>query len=194
MDPADPAEVADTTGRVLQLLGFCASHLEHENRFVHAAIEARAAGASDAIAHEHDEHLAYIAQLAQAVAVLQTAPDAQRHALATHLYREFALFIADNFRHMHVEETAHNAVLWARYTDAELVAVHDTLVASIPPDEMMTISRWLVPFMNPLERFHMVADMRAKAPAAAFDALLHAVRPYLAQRDWGKLSRDLALE
>ena len=32
-----------------------------------------------------------------------------------------ALFIADNFQHMHVEETAHNAVLWARYTDAELM-------------------------------------------------------------------------
>lgn len=193
MDPADPAEVAETTGRVLQLLGFCASHLEHENRFVHAAIEARAAGASDAIAHEHEEHRQHVASLGELAGILQTAGDAQRHALATTLYRELALFVADNFRHMHVEETAHNAVLWARYTDAELVAVHDALVASIPPDEMMVISRWLVPFMNPLERFHVVADMRAKAPAAAFDAMLQGVRPYLAQRDWDKLSRDLGL-
>ena len=123
----------------------------------------------------------------------QSLPDAQRHALSTTLYRELALFAAENFRHMHVEETAHNAVLWARYTDAELVAVHDALVASIPPDEMMAISRWLLPFMNPLERFHVVADMRAKAPGPAFEAMLQGVRPYLAPRDWDKLSRDLGL-
>jgi hypothetical protein len=51
MDPADDAEVAQVTERVLQLLGFCGSHLAHENAFVHPAIEARAAGASERIAH-----------------------------------------------------------------------------------------------------------------------------------------------
>jgi hypothetical protein len=193
MDPADPQDLADATSRVLQLLGFCAGHVEHENRFVHAAIEARAPGASDAVAHDHEEHVKHIAMLADLTGRLQGAAEAQRPALALRLYRELALFIADNFQHMHVEETAHNAVLWARYTDAELVAVHDALVASIPPEEMMTVARWLVPFMNPVERMHLMADLRAKAPAEAFEGMLQLVRPHLADRDWGKLQRDLAL-
>ena len=94
---------------------------------------------------------------------------------------------------MHVEETAHNAVLWARYTDAELVAIHDALVASIPPEEMMFTLRWLVPFMNPAERAAMLRDMRVHAPAPAFAAALEVVRPHLAGREWDKLAAALAL-
>jgi hypothetical protein len=94
---------------------------------------------------------------------------------------------------MHVEETAHNAVLWSRYTDAELHDIHDALVASIPPDEMMFTARWLIPFMNPLERAGVLGDMRLNAPPPAFQAVLATVRPHLTDREWGKLARSLAL-
>ena len=102
-------------------------------------------------------------------------------------------FIADNFRHMDVEETAHNALLWARYTDAELVTLHDRLVGSIAPAEMLLVMRWMVPFMNPVERMHVLGDMRAKAPPPAFQAVLDTVRPHLTTAEWGKLARALAL-
>jgi hypothetical protein len=193
MDADDELELAQTTQRVTELVGFCASHLKHENNFVHVAIEARAPGASGAIAHEHEEHLRHIAHLAGLAAALQAQPPAGRMGAAQNLYRELALFIAENFQHMHVEETAHNAVLWMRYTDAELAAIHDALVASIPPDEMMFVARWLVPFMNPAERAGMLADMRAKAPAPAFAAVLDTVRPHLSAVEWGKLERALGL-
>ena len=61
MDGGDDLELAQTTQRVVELLDFCSSHLAHENEFVHAAIEARAPGASAAIAHEHEEHERHIA-------------------------------------------------------------------------------------------------------------------------------------
>ena len=193
MDPLDDADVAQATEQLLQLLGFCRAHLRHENDFVHAAIEARAPGASDRIGHEHEEHVAHIVALSDQVAQLRAAGPAQRMAAAGCLYSALSLFIAENFQHMHVEETAHNAVLWARYTDAELLAIHDALVASIPPEEMMMVARWLVPFLNPLERFHLVADMRAKAPAPAFDAMLAVARPHLTTAEWARLARDLGL-
>jgi hypothetical protein len=193
MDPLDDADLAATGERVLQLLGFCGAHLMHENAFVHAAIEARAPGASDRIGHEHEEHVAHIAQLAEMLAALRVAAPGQRHAAAQRLYGALALFVAGNFEHMHVEETAHNAVLWARYTDAELLAIHDALVASIPPQEMMTVARWMVPFMNPLERFHLLADIRAKAPKEAFEAILATARAHLAAAEWAKLAHDLKL-
>jgi Hemerythrin HHE cation binding domain len=193
MDATDEEDLAQAGERLLQLLGLCGSHLAHENQFVHAAIEARAPGASDRIGHEHEEHRQEIAQLAAQLAQLRLAPTAQRPAAAQALYRALSLFIAGNFQHMHVEETAHNALLWARYTDAELAAIHDALVASIPPEEMMVTARWLVPFMNPAERAMLCADMRAKAPAPAFQALLAAVRPHLSIREWEKLARALQL-
>lgn len=191
MDPADPADVDQAAERVLQLLGFCGGHLAHENAFVHAAIEARSPGGSARISFEHEEHAREIAALADRVARLRLAAPAQKAPEALALYRELALFVAANFQHMHVEETAHNALLWARYSDAELVEVHDALVASIPPEEMMVTARWLVPFMNPAERAMLVGDMRAKAPAEAFAAIMGVVRPHLSELERAKLEAAL---
>jgi hypothetical protein len=193
MDAHDALELAQVTERVLQLLDFCAAHLKHENDFVHKAMEARAPGASEAIAHEHEQHLREIADLAAVVKTLRECAQAHRPLVAHALYGELALFIAENFQHMHVEETAHNAVLWARYTDAELIGIHDELVASIPPEQMMYTARWLIPFMNPTERAGMLADVRAKAPAPAFQAILDTVQPHLSQQEWAKLVRALGL-
>lgn len=193
MDADDGLERAQTTQRVMALLDMCASHLKHENEFVHTAIEARAPGASAAIAQDHETHVQHISELADAATALLNAPQAIRAALVQQLYRGLALFMADNFQHMHVEETAHNAVLWARYTDAELIDIHNALVASIPPEEMMRVARWLVPFMNPAERTALLADMQANAPAPAFAAVLDVARPHLSDNEWAKLTRSLGL-
>ena len=193
MDSEDALERAQVTQRVLELLDFCRSHLRHENDYLHPALEARAPGASGKIAHEHEEHLQAIVALANQTTALLQCETAGRPGATLALYRALSLFIAHNFEHMHVEETAHNAVLWARYTDAELIDLHNALVASIPPDEMMYVLRWMVPFMNPAERAAMLGDMRDHAPAPAFAAALEVVRPHLGEREWAKLGRDLGL-
>lgn len=193
MDSEDALELAQATQRVLELLDFCRSHLQHENEFVHTAMEARAPGASGKIAHEHDEHLQAIVALAKQTTALLQCEAAARATGALALYRALSLFIAHNFEHMHVEETAHNAVLWARYTDAELIEIHNRLVAAIPPEEMMLVLRWMVPFLNPAERAAMLVDMRAHAPAPAFAAALDLVRPHLTEHEWAKLSLALGL-
>lgn len=193
MDAQDGLELARTTQRVLEMLDFMRSHLRHENEFIHPALEARAPGASGVIAHEHEEHESEIAALAWDTTRLLSMEEAGREAAVLSLYRRLSLFVAHNFEHMHVEETAHNAVLWARYTDAELIALHDALVASIPPEEMMFAIRWLVPFMNPQERCAMLSDMRAHAPAPAFEAALAVARPHLSEREWEKLMLGLGL-
>ncbi|MDM0112201.1 hemerythrin domain-containing protein [Variovorax sp. J22R133] len=193
MDVDDALELAQTTQRLLQLLDFCRSHLTHENEFIHTALEARAPGASGVIAHEHEEHEQEIDALARATSVVLKADPTTRAADALALYRRLSLFIAHNFEHMHVEETAHNAVLWARYTDAELIDLHNRLVASIPPEEMMFAIRWIVPFMNPAERTLMLSDIQAHAPPPAFAAILDVVRPHLSGREWSKLVASLGI-
>jgi len=193
VDVEDPLELAQTTQRVLQLLDFMRSHLRHENEFVHPALEARSPGASSVIAYEHEGHEEEITRLANETTALLQAPAEERAADALTLYRHLSLFTAHHFEHMYGEETAHNAALWAHYTDAELIAIHDALVASIPPEEMMFVMRWMVPYMSPQERAGMLADMRAKAPPPAFAAVLGVVRPHLGEREWEKLAQALNL-
>jgi len=193
MDVEDDLDFAQGCQRVAQLLDVCQAHLEHENTFVHPAIEARAQGGSHAVADEHEEHERSILRLVRAVADLMACTRADRAPRAQALYHALALFVAHNFEHMHLEETAHNAALWQHYTDGELMAVHDTLVSSIPPGEMMLVMRWMVPFMAPAERLALLGGMRQQVPGEAFGAVLDVVRPHLTAREWAKLMVGLGM-
>ncbi|GAB2461948.1 hypothetical protein GCM10027082_11340 [Comamonas humi] len=193
VDVHDTAELHAVCERVLELGDACAGHLAHENDFVHAAMEARRPGSAGHIATEHAEHLAAIAELRDAVSELCAAcrgPMQEQAALA--LYRKLALFVAENFVHMHVEETEHNQVLWACYSDDELQALEGRIVASMPPAENLMYLRWMIPAMAPVERAALLGGMQAAAPAPVVAAVLDTVQPHLSQRDWAKLGSALA--
>lgn len=193
MDPADDAEVARTVARVLQFAEFCTAHLTHENEFVHVAMEARQAGSSTSIATEHVEHEEAIARLKRAASSLPACQGVQREREALDLYRQLALFVAHNFEHMHIEETTNNQVLWTHYSDAELLALHARLVASLPPQENLFVLRWMIPAMTPGERLQVLQDMQAHAPAPAFAAALETAQAHLDPRAWAALARGLGL-
>lgn len=186
-DTGDETRAREAAGRVLHLLALCDGHLAKENKFIHPAMEARAPGTSAALAGEHREHESHIAQLRDGALALRDASSPTRALAAQHLYQALALFVADNFRHMQVEETEHNAVLWAHYSDAELAALHDELVASIPPQEMMDILRWMVPSFNAAERLGFLSAVQAKAPPPAFAAMLQVARAHLDDAAWDQL-------
>lgn len=188
LEVTDEAEVATVLGQVDALLAQCRAHIEHENHFVHPALEAASGGSSARIAHEHDEHHEAIDALAEDARQLRaTAPD-RRAAPARRLYHQLSLFVADNFRHMHHEESVHNAALWDHYTDGELEALHRRLLASLPPGEVFQVSRWMIPAMAPRERAQMLAGVRASAPEGVFEALVDHVRPHLDDTAWARLA------
>lgn len=192
-DPGDDVEVSATLAQVRELLGLCELHVKDENDFLHPAMERARPGSAARAQQEHVQHLEAIHDLADLAGLIADTRGAARDTALARLYRAMALFVAENFEHMLIEETRHNAALWAHYSDAELAALHDALLASIPPHEMMTTLRWLVPHMAHGERCALLADMRAHAPAPAFEAALGVVRPHLSERDWGKLVQSLGL-
>lgn len=193
MDSGDLADVRGAVDQLQGLLGMMRSHLGHENHFVHPAIEARRAGGSARIAEEHEEHLASIDALECEANAMTAAPVAEREVLALRLYRHLALFVAENLQHMHVEETSHNTQLWAAYRDDELIALHEELLASIPPAEMATVLRWMAPALSHTELFGMLQGMRAGMPPEAFMGVLDLVRERLPYARWGKLAAALGV-
>ena len=193
IDTTDAASLQPTLARCDELLSPCESHVHHENDFMHPAIEARQPAGSKRIAHEHEEHLQAIAELREEVAALRAAPPEAAAALALRLYRHLALFVAANFQHMHIEETAHNAALWAHYSDAELTQLHGRLLASIDPREHLLVARWMVPALTPQERALIVGGMQAESPPDAFRGLLAHIRPHLDDADWRSLAHALML-
>ncbi|MEO8058234.1 MAG: hypothetical protein ABI671_07890 [Burkholderiales bacterium] len=193
LDTNDADEMSATLGQLDTLLSSCADHIEHENHFVHAAIEARLPAGAARTAADHVEHADSIEALRCEAAALAAAPAEQRMPLALRLYRHLALFVAENFQHMHIEETANAAALWAHYSDAELLGIHDRLMASIPPQGHLLVARWMVPAIGPAERSAMLNGMKLQTPPEAFLGVLEHVRPHLDATGWDKLARAVGV-
>lgn len=193
VDVDDAEEFAATLAQVELLLGFCTSHLEHENEFLHRAIEARQPAGAARTAADHVEHAASIAALGDEARALAAAVAGERAPRALRLYRRLALFVAENFQHMHVEETLNAATLWAHYTDAELNALHERLLATLAPEEHLLVARWLVPAIRPAERAAMFGELQRRTPPEAWLGMLMHVRPHLDEAGWRKLAGALGV-
>lgn len=190
LDAGDAGQRLEAIAQLRALLDLCRAHVEKEEHHVHPAIEARCAGRSLRVAAEHVEHLAAIDALEAETVAFQCAPDA---AAAFRLYRHLAVFVAENLEHMDVEETVHNAALWAAYTDAELLQVHLAIVSSIEPDAMAQVLHWMLPALNPGERAELLLGLRAAAPAPAFQGALQMARQRLTAGDFARLEHALEL-
>ena len=194
IDVADRADRDGALGQLDALLGLCLAHLQHENEFVHAAIEARQPAGSQRIAGEHVEHAESIAALQGEAVALRAASGADAERLALRLYRHLALFVAENFQHMHFEETVHNALLWQHYSDAELAALHGRMMASIAPQEHLVVARWMLPASTPAERALVAGAAKAQMPPEALLGVMSVVRPHLDDAGWVKLAAAIGID
>ena len=192
-DVLDTDETVGTLNQVETLLAICLDHIEHENSFMHTAIEARLPAGSTRTGADHAQHVETIAALRDEVAALAAARSEERTNLALRLYRHLALFVAENFQHMHIEETANAAALWAHYSDAELHAIHARLLATLAPQEHLLVARWMVPASNPGERAGMFGAMKTQTPPEAFLGVLMHVKPHLDASGWAKLARAVGV-
>lgn len=192
-DPDDVAEIAATLDALGALLAFCRGHVTHENDFVHRAMESRRPGSADLTAADHIAHENAIRELEGIMTSVQFAAPGESAAGLQRLYRQLALFVAENLEHMAMEESHNNLVLWETHTDAEIVEIEHALVASIAPEAMMAALRWMLPWMNARERATMLGGMRQGMPAEPFRAVLAMVRQHVSADDWRKLAAALRL-
>jgi hemerythrin-like domain-containing protein len=191
MDAGDADDLQACLTQLDDLLNMLRSHLSHENSFIHAAIEQRRPGATQRVRDDHDAHLQTINDLAAEAQALRATND--HEAAALRLYRHLALFVAENFEHMHVEETSNNALLWAMFSDAELLDLHGRLLASIPMPEMAVAMRWMASALTVKELHDMLAGMHAGMPQEAFQGVLNLVQPHMSTQRWSRLATYLAV-
>lgn len=192
MDAGDAAELRSALDQADRLLTFMAAHVKHENEHMHTAIEAGTPGGARHTADDHGDHIESLAALREQVAALRNADAAARDALAHRLYLDLAEFTAENLSHMRVEETHNNQQLWTLYSDAELEAIHDRLLASVEPPTMMEAVTWMARSLSVPELAGMLADAKAKVPAPAFEAALETARRQVEPARWLRVKDALA--
>lgn len=192
-DPDDDADVAAAAARVGALLDLCEKHLQVEDAFLHPALERAQPGGAARIAAEHLHHLEAIADLRDLAGLAADSQGAPRAAALGRLYRALALFVADNLQHMHVEETAHNALLWAHYDDAQLLEIEHAILGSIPAPAMAEVLQLMFPALAAPERTALMSLMRPGLPPEAFLGVLEIARAVLPMPEHVKLCRALGV-
>ncbi|MFZ2101249.1 MAG: hypothetical protein WAU86_11860, partial [Oricola sp.] len=173
-DPADDAGVDATLAKLADHLEISQSHLEHENREIHTAIEARCPGGTDHAADDHGDHLRSFEDLRRLAEDVASAT-IDRPAKLRRLYQRFALFVADDFAHMHEEETELQPLLEKNFTNEELVAIHQRIVQNIPPMKMAKFLRFMLGGASSSERIGMLTGMQMGMPAEVFEGMMEAV-------------------
>jgi len=194
VDGQDQEAMAAALGKVEALLVMCGQHLQHENDFMHPALARAGRHAAAQASSDHEGHVREIAHLQASVRKVRDVQGQAFTPALMSLYQALALFVAENLQHMHMEETAHNEALWATHTDAELNDLHDRLVQSIPPEEMVGVLRWMLPSISHAERVGMLQDMRGKMPHQVFEGVLQLAREVLPIHDWAALCRTLGIQ
>lgn len=185
----------DDTARVLEgvrtLVEMCRTHLELEDTFIHGAMLARRPGSESQTLGDHAHHKEDFVEIESAVRAIEDSLGAARIQAARRLYARLAVFVADNYTHMQVEETHNNAVLQAEFTDAELLGIKGRLLASIAPETNLRFLRWMAPSVSPAERAELLLGARPAMPPAAFEAGVALVKEHLNARDRFKLQLAL---
>jgi hypothetical protein len=192
IDLDDAAETESTVRQTIALLASMRAHIKHEDGFMHPAIAAT--GRVPASAMQHEEHLTDIATTEAMAASIFEVPRSERDAIAHRLYHRLSRLVAENFEHMLDEEIDNNSVLWAHYTDEEIIAVHDALVAAIDPPVFMEIMGWMLPALTPRELAQVMQATRHGAPPPVFEALMSMLAESLTPVRWRKLRASLQTE
>lgn len=163
-------EVAAAERAVADCLGFMREHAEHEDRHALPEIARLDPGLAAILVNGHPElerGAIAVESLWPRLAALPTAAAEERQTLGGELVRRFHNFVADEVLHMDREERELNALLWARLTDAEIMAISNRITTSIAPERMRTWGELLLPALNGPEREAMLARAAALATPAA---------------------------
>jgi hypothetical protein len=188
LDVEDPAQLQEACTQALEMLELLRSHVNHEDEHIHPMLERCHAGGSTQASDEHVRHRQVLEVLAGEVRALNAVPS---YAAADALYQNLAELMAENLQHMRMEDLGHQNVLWAHYSDAELMALDGRIVSSLAPKEMMSFLRWMIPAMSPPQRLGLMLGLRAQAPATVHMAVSRLAQQHLSASAWSRLVHDI---
>jgi hypothetical protein len=164
------------------------THHSHEEigRLGELIVEHVDAGTARSIQDAHDWSDAALADLRSRVARLQSGRDAAA------LYDAVVEFVAGYLTHMNDEEQVVMPALSAAADIEELGQISMQIRMSVPPPEMCTFLRYMLPAMNPDERATTLGGMKTGAPPEIFAMFWGTAERALTERDLAAVEARIA--
>jgi hypothetical protein len=140
--------------------------------------------------HEEDEELANkLSALSQQYIHALTAEsraDIGKQVLYT--YYEFTAF---NLYHMNKEEKKLNAALWENYSDQDIQAIQQKIVAGISPAMMALDGKWMMRGINDVEVKGWLQQVKKTAPDPVFRQLIAMGESELGEIRWNRVQHQV---
>jgi len=180
---ADAQESESALTKVETVIAQFDQHAFHEDSYVLPAIKLYAPALVDAFEAEHEKDHALGEKLKHLLDMFRATSSAEERIVCgsaiTQAFREFMIF---NLEHMSKEEVEINKVLWENFTDAELMEINGRIVASIPEEEKLVSSKWMMRGVNKAEAIAWLKGVRKMAPTFVFDSLFELTETELPQK------------
>jgi hypothetical protein len=191
LDPTDRGDRRALADHVTSVAGVLESHAHHEDAFIDPALDEHFPALAERVRGDHDALERRFTRIVDLAGALVQVDAADERRLAHLIHLELAGFTSAYLVHQDLEEREIMPQLERRLGVEATLALHGSIVGSIPPDELARSLAFMLPAMNVLDRAEMLGGIRAAAPAAAFEAILGLARSVLCPADFTALSHRL---
>jgi hypothetical protein len=189
---ANPEEAEPVLERVKEVLAVFDKHAEHEDHFVLPAIQVYEPSLVDTFEQEHVADHALAEKLRSLLTTFEKAETINARLEAGQaVLHSFIAFMAFNLEHMAKEETILNSRLWRYYSDPEIIAINQRIVAAIPAEEMNFTAAWMMKGMSNAEITAWLKNVQKNAPEFVFNSLFGIAEKELSNQRFRKILEDL---
>jgi hypothetical protein len=168
LDPSDRAGRADLARHVGSVIDLLVTHAEHEDTHEQALLEVHLPAFAARVASDHAMLEDRMVDLRAAAEAAVDAHAAELRGRTHRLYLDLASFSSDYLAHQDMEERELMPALFAAIGLERVLAVHDAIISSIPPEQLSRSLAIMIPAMNLDDRAELLGGMRAGAPPEVF--------------------------
>ena len=165
-------------------------HLHSEEDVVLPALEAKVPGSTN---HNIDEHEQLEKEVQAFNEQLKDISVDSSPELGANFYTSISNFHSKYLAHMAMEEGEMNPVIWANFTDEELMGWHGRIMSTLTPDQIMMWFKYIVPALNPFERSIIMGGFKGNAPSDFFNSVMEMLREHMSENEHSRLKTMLNL-
>ena len=168
-------------------------HAKDENEVTLKELEVRCPGCSVHDMEDHEQLHLMQGKLEEQLTIIDkqasAGVDATEEGAA--FYLAFSEFHSVYLEHTAEEERITQPLLWQHFTDQELAAHRGKIMASNPPETLLTWFRFVIPAQSHKERVGLLSGFKKMAPAMFFEEGMEVIREVLPIQEFHQLQQAL---
>jgi hemerythrin-like domain-containing protein len=170
-DFADNRTAAKTTAHLVWVLSLMREHHDTEEEFVFPQVRPYDEALIDELQSQHRTIETLLALAGDAVVVVDAADPWSRQEAGVELNRRFNELVAFYLQHLAHEEVTVVPVTWEHFSDDQLGAIQDTILASMRPQLALDWLGWMFRGLNQQELVGMLAGAKVAMPEPALEEI-----------------------